>query len=243
MAAWAIRGLELKYRVNMSDSSSPTGRRISVLVVDDHPLTRAGAESVVVRHDDMEICGQAGTAAEAIDLAVRARPDVILLDLRLDGTVHEGVELAAVLASLVPDSRILIYSSYLAGRWVPELMRLGVAGCLPKTIHPGALVLAIRTVAAGGRVFFPEVVDAVNARSEGEIARLQSRLTSPLTPREAQAIQLIAEGCDNSQLADRLALSPSSVRLCLTSAYEKLGVRNRTEAIIRGHRLGVISID
>lgn len=227
----------------MSDSSSASGRRISVLVVDDHPLTRAGAESVVVRHDDMEICGQAGTAAEAIELAVRTRPDVILLDLRLDGAVHDGVELAAVLAGLVPDSRILIHSSYLAGRWMPELIRLGVAGCLPKTIHPAALVLAIRTVAAGGRVFFPEVVGAVNARSEGELARFQSRLTPSLTTREAQAIQLIAEGCDNSQLADRLALSPSSVRQCLTSAYEKLGVRNRTEAIVKAHRLGFVSID
>lgn len=217
--------------------------RIRVLVVDDHPLMRAGAEAIIRREGDIAVCGQAATVAEAIDLAVRTRPDVILLDLRLDGTLQDGVDLARVLVGLVPESGVLVHSGYVVPRSVSELIRIGVAGYVPKTVRPDALVLAIRTVAAGGQVFTHEVTEQISHPGQSDDPR--SRRTGPnsLTAREAEAIQLVAEGLDNAQLARRLSLSPSSVRLCLTSAYAKLGARNRLEAVINAQRAGLILID
>lgn len=228
-------------RIAISEPPGLAARIVRVLVVDDHPLTRAGAVSVIQRHDDLAICGEAATSAQAIDLAVRLRPDIILLDLRLDGSIEDGVELAAVLDALVSESRILVYSGYLVQRCIAELLRLGVAGCLPKTVHPEALILAIRTVAAGGQVFASEVTRQVAVRFRNEDGHLSS--ASKLTQREIEVLQLISEGLPNDQLSRRLSLSPSSVRLCLTSAFAKLGVRNRTDAVVKAHRLGVISID
>lgn len=218
-----------------------TARGIRVLVVDDHPLTLSGLAALVRRHPDMQLCGEAGTAEIALELAMSARPDVIVMDLRLRGGVQNGIELASTLAALLPESHVLVYSGYLADSGIRELMGSGVAGYVPKTVHPDELALAIRTVAAGDH-FIPHESAPFLASISGQ-GNNAARKPS-LTGRELLAIQLLAEeGCGNEEIARRLSLSPSSVRLCLTSAFAKLGARNRTEAVVRAHRMGVITID
>lgn len=214
-------------------------RGIRVLVVDDHPLTLSGITALVRKQPDMELCGEAATAETALELAMSARPDVIVLDLRLRGGVRNGIELASTLAAMLSESRVLVYSGYLTESGIRELTKAGVTGYVSKTAHPQQLALAIRTVAAGDQYGGSDSGARVTS-TQGAVRRTNA---APLTEREISAIQLLADGLENDEIAERLALSPSSVRLCLTSAFAKLGARNRTEAVVRAHRRRLISID
>lgn len=213
---------------------------IRVLVVDDHPLTLSGLASLVRRHSDMELCGEAATAEAALELATSTRPHVIVMDLRLRGGVQNGIELASTLTALLPESHVLVYSGYLAYSGIQELLGSGVAGFVSKTAHPDEVALAIRTVASGDR-FISSEGDTLLASIPGQ--RNDVARTASLTRRELLAVQLLAEGCENEEIAQRLSLSPSSVRLTLTSAFAKLGARNRTDAVVKAHRTRVITID
>lgn len=187
----------------------------------------------------MQLCGEAATAEIALELAMSARPDLIVMDLRLRGGVQNGIELASTLVALLPDSHVLVHSGHLTDSGVLELLETGVTGYVPKTAHPDELVLAMRTVAAGD--YFIPREGAAFASIPGHHSNAAGK--PALTARERLAIQLLAEGCENREIAERLSLSPSSVRLCLTSAFAKLGARNRTDAVVKAHRAGVITID
>jgi DNA-binding NarL/FixJ family response regulator len=207
-----------------------TSKTIQVLVVDDHPLMLSGVAALVRRQPEMHVCGEAVSAEDAIEQAICVRPDVIVLDLRLRGGVQNGIELASTLVAILPGSRVIAYSGHLTDSGIRDLIRAGVASYLPKTAHPDQLALAIRTLAAGGRFGI-----------YGSVGNTQG--ATLLTERELTTIQLLSEGRENDEIAERMSLSPSAVRLCLTAVFAKLGARNRTEAVVQAHRRRLITID
>jgi DNA-binding NarL/FixJ family response regulator len=226
----------------MQTSVSKNDRgRIRVMVVDDHPLTRSGVASLVRRNDDMNLCEEAENVEETIEKALRARPDVIVLDLRLGAGARRGIDLAITLAALMPECRLLAYSAYLTEHTIAELRRSGIIGFLPKTAHPEQLARAIRSVAAGDPFIAADFATKFGFGST--LTRAQQDRPGLLTDRELLAIQLLAAGLEDEQIAEKMSLSRSSVRVCLSSAFAKLGARNRTEAVVAAMRLGLVSLD
>lgn len=218
-------------------------QKIRVLVVDEQPLLRSGCESLIDAQADMEVVGLGGTPAQALELTRDTSPDVALMELRYQGTMTAGLTLVRELKVVAPRSSLLVYTSQISDAVVHIALRSGVAGFLPKTVEPDALIHAIRAAACGEYVFSREIAGRLTVTTVSGSESSSESENHLLTAREAEAIQLIAEGLDNEQVALRLSLSPSSVRLCLTSAYLKLGARNRTDAVVKAHRMGAISLD
>ena len=195
--------------------------RLRVLVVDDHDVVHWGFRLLLERQSWVERCVTAGSAAEAIDEARRLRPDVALIDLLLSG--ESGAELCEELHAALPDTRILLISG--VGSISPAVARrAGASGFVSKELGAGDIVKAVRMVALGMEVF---------GRSEER--------PGPLSGREREVVVLIAAGATNREIAQRLYLSPHTVKEHTSAIYRKLGVRNRAEAVRRAQRLGIIS--
>jgi DNA-binding NarL/FixJ family response regulator len=195
--------------------------RLRVLVVDDHDVVHWGFRLLLERQSWVERCVTAGSAAEAIEEARRLRPDVALIDLLLSG--ESGAELCEELHAALPDTRILLVSG--VGSISPAVARrAGASGFVSKELGAGDIVKAVRMVALGMEVF---------GRSEEG--------PGPLSGREREVVVLIAAGATNREIAQRLYLSPHTVKEHTSAIYRKLGVRNRAEAVRRAQRLGIIS--
>jgi DNA-binding NarL/FixJ family response regulator len=195
--------------------------RLRVLVVDDHDVVHWGFRLLLERQSWVERCVTAGSAADAIELARRLRPDVALIDLLLQD--ESGAELCEELHSALPDTRILLISG--VGSISPAVARrAGASGFVSKELGAGDIVKAVRMVALGMEVF---------GRSEER--------PGPLSGREREVVVLIAAGATNREIAQRLYLSPHTVKEHTSAIYRKLGVRNRAEAVKRAQRLGIIS--
>jgi DNA-binding NarL/FixJ family response regulator len=195
--------------------------RLRVLVVDDHDVVHWGFRLLLERQSWVERCVTAGDAADAIEQARRLRPDVALIDLLLSG--ESGAELCEELHAALPDTRILLISG--VGSISPAVARrAGASGFVSKELGAGDIVKAVRMVALGMEVF---------GRSEEG--------PGPLSGREREVVVLIAAGATNREIAQRLYLSPHTVKEHTSAIYRKLGVRNRAEAVRRAQRLGIIS--
>jgi two-component system response regulator DesR len=195
--------------------------RLRVLVVDDHDVVHWGFRLLLERQSWVERCVTAGSAADAIEQARRLRPDVALIDLLLQD--ESGAELCEELHSALPDTRILLISG--VGSISPAVARrAGASGFVSKELGAGDIVKAVRMVALGMEVF---------GRSEER--------PGPLSGREREVVVLIAAGATNREIAQRLFLSPHTVKEHTSAIYRKLGVRNRAEAVKRAQRLGIIS--
>jgi DNA-binding NarL/FixJ family response regulator len=190
-----------------------------VLVVDDHDVVHWGFRLLLERQSWVERCVTAGGAAEAIEQARRLRPDVALIDLLLSG--ESGAELCEELHAALPDTRILLISG--VGSISPAVARrAGASGFVSKELGAGDIVKAVRMVALGMEVF---------GRSEEG--------PGPLSGREREVVVLIAAGATNREIAQRLYLSPHTVKEHTSTLYKKLRARNRAEAVQRAERLGL----
>jgi DNA-binding NarL/FixJ family response regulator len=198
---------------------------IRVLIVDDHAVVRAGTRRILEESPDIQVVGEAGDGLEAVELARRAQPDVVILDVRLPG--QSGVAAVRDIVAL-PGTRVLIFSAYEDDDYVLAAMRAGASGYILKTAPLRELPEAVRAVHRGETVLHP----AITRR----IARLWAqRPPSPyqgrqLTPREAEVLRLVAQGLRNREVAQRLGLSRRTVDGHLAAIFAKLGVSTRTEA-------------
>jgi two-component system response regulator DevR len=208
--------------------------RIRVLVVDDSPLVREGIRAVLEgygRAAGLEVAGEAASVAEAISHAAIDRPDVVLMDIRLpDGS---GLEACRTICTTLPSVRILVLTSFVSDELVQEAVALGVAGYVTKEVAPQALVTAITDVFAGKSVLAPivcnHVVRVVRARG---MPTDSGALLNRLAPQERSVVALVAEGLTNKEIAVRLRLSTNTVKNYLVSAFNKLGVKRRSEAAV-----------
>ncbi len=207
------------------------GKRLRILLVDDHALMRLGLATVIAGEPDMEVCGQAGTGAQAVALFRTARPDVTLMDMRLPD--QSGAEAIRAIRREFPDAKILVISTFTADEEVYTAITAGALGYMLKTVESEELVAVIRRVAQGQRHIPPEVG-----------ARLADRIPfSDLTARERLVLTLLVRGRRNRQIAEELGITEGTVKSHVSNIMLKLAVSDRTEAATVAIERGLVHLD
>jgi DNA-binding NarL/FixJ family response regulator len=205
---------------------------IRVLIVDDHPIVRAGLVALVVAAADLDVVGTAGDGAEAVALAASARPDVVLMDLRMPGM--DGDEAAAAILRQHPEIRVIVLTTYETDDAILRAIGAGASGYLLKAAPEEELLAGIRAV-AGGEVALAPSVARVLVRQAA-----QPGASAPLTRREIEVLRLVAAGHSNRAIGERLFLGEATVKTHLLHAFTKLEVRDRTRAVTRAMELGLL---
>jgi DNA-binding NarL/FixJ family response regulator len=202
---------------------------IRVVVVDDHPVVRAGLRGMLATHPGIEVVGEASSAAEAVTAAGEHRPDVVLMDLRMPGT--DGVQATKLVLARQPQCRVVVLTTYDNDADILRAVEAGASGYLLKDASPDELAQAIRAAAAGGSVLAPSVA-----------AKLVSRLRSPpvLSPREIEVLRLVSTGQTNAEIGRALFISEATVKTHLLRAFGKLSVSDRTAAVTAALALGIL---
>jgi two-component system, NarL family, response regulator LiaR len=198
--------------------------KTSVVVVDDHELVRRGIKTILALYDDLELVGQAGDGAAAVDLCEQLRPDVVLMDLVMPGGM-DGTAATEEIVRRFAATRVLALTSFADDRLVEDALRAGAIGYLLKNVSGDQLADAIRAAKAGRPTLSPEATQALlrAVASPDVVGR-------DLTGRERQVLALLAEGLTNAEIADRLVVSLSTVKTHVSSVIAKLGAASRTEA-------------
>ena len=202
----------------------------TVVVVDDHPVVRAGLIALLTTRPGMQVVGEAGDGAGALAVVGRERPDVVLMDLQLGA--DNGVDVTRELRRRDPATRVLILTTYDTDADIVSAIEAGAVGYLLKDATPDALGAGVEAAARGEAVFAPAVA--------GRLARRVVAPPTELTEREREALALVAEGLSNRQVAKRLFLSEATVKTHLVHVFEKLGVDNRTAAVAAARASGVL---
>ena len=205
--------------------------RIRVIVVDDHTLMREGVTAVIARQPDMIVVGEAVNGEDALALVESEQPDVLLLDLRMPKL--NGVAVIERLCPKCPGLAIVVLSTYDTDDDIIRALRAGAKAYLLKDTPPGELADCVRAV-HGGRNYVSAAIGAKLAA--------QATQTS-LTFRELDVIKLIARGCLNKEIADRLDVTEGTVKSHTSALFSKLGVSNRTEAVREAVRRGLVRLE
>lgn len=214
---------------------------IRVLLVDDQPLFREGVHTLLSLQPDLEVVGEAGNGEEALRLAARLRPDVILMDLQMP--VLDGVEATRRLRLTQPDCRVIALTTFDDDEYVFEGLRAGAIGYLLKDTPSVKLLEAIRAAARGESFLQPSIAAKVVA----EFSRLADQaptrpqpLAEPLSEREHDILRLVVTGASNKEIGAVLVITEGTVKNHLTNILAKLGVRDRTQAALKAKELGLV---
>lgn len=202
--------------------------RLSVLLVDDHPVVRSGLRALLASLPDVHVVGEAADGATAVELAVRLCPDVVLMDLGLP--VLDGIAATRQIRQRAPDAAILVLTMHEDADTVGAAVRAGASGYLLKGVDQATLLESLHLVASGERLIGAQVDIGPD---EGW------RTPAELTPRERDVLTLIAQGLSNADITARLVLSPKTVRNHVSNIYLKLGVPDRARAIVHARRSGL----
>jgi DNA-binding NarL/FixJ family response regulator len=212
---------------------------IRVLLADDHNLVRKGIRTLLEISKDFEIVGEASDGEEALALIERARPQVVLLDVRMPKLT--GIDVLRAARLRFPEAGIILLTTFDEDAVVLEAVRLGARGFLLKDVSLDQLESAVRTVAAGGSLILPAVTERVLRGIEKEPTKFESaELPDSLTPREREILRLIAAGFSNREIAEASGTAEGTVKNQASSILSKLGVRDRTRAVLKALELGVI---
>lgn len=202
----------------------------TVVVVDDHPVVRAGLVALLSTRHGVQVVGEAATMAEAMAIVGQTRPDVILMDLQLGA--DDGVTTTIALRERDPAARVLILTTFDTDADIVAAIEAGACGYLLKDATPDALGAAVEAAARGEMVFAPSVAGRLASRAVSRPAEL--------TDREREIVTLLAEGLTNRQIARRLFLSEATVKTHLVHVFGKFNVDNRTAAVAAARAAGVI---
>ena len=214
---------------------------IRVLVADDQSMVRAGFRMLLGGEDDIDVVAEASNGLEAVEKADRFRPDVILMDIRMPEL--DGLEATRRILAADSGARILVLTTFDLDEYVYEALRSGASGFVLKDEPPEQLLAAIRTVAAGDGLLSPSVTKRVIK----QFARAQSS-TPPkefdeLTSREQEVFRLIANGLSNAEIGQELFISDTTVKTHITHILQKLGLRDRVQAVVLAHQTGLFEAD
>jgi len=214
---------------------------IRVLLADDQALVRAGFASLLDAQDDIQVIGEAGDGAEAVRLARALTPDVVLMDIRMPGL--DGLEATRQIAGdeRLGSARVVILTTFELDEYVFEAVRAGASGFLVKHTEPVELVRAVRVVASGDALLSP----SVTRRLIGEFATRAKAPPPPdslgvLTEREREMVGLVGEGLSNGEIAQRLVLSPATVKTHINRSMMKLGARDRAQLVVFAYEAGLV---
>ena len=211
---------------------APKAKKIRVMLVDDHPVVREGLRSML-DGPEVEVVGEAASGLEAIVVAERVSPDVILMDVRMPEM--DGLSAMAAVKRARPQTSVLVLSTYDNIEYIIRAVVGGASGYLLKGTSRQKIIAAIRAVADGETLLAPRHLHAVVSRAvhEGESTRGSPRAgAQPLTPRELEVVKLLVEGLTNKQIAGILGVSASTIKTHVQSIIRKLGVSDRTQAAV-----------
>jgi len=218
---------------------------IRVVVADDEALVRLGLRVLLETEDDLALAGEAGDGRATVELVRRTRPDVVLLDVRMPGM--DGLQALRAIAAApeLAGIRVIMLTTFELDEYVFEALRDGASGFLIKNTEPAELLHAVRVVAAGGSLLSP----TVTRRVIGEFVARRTRRPAPhpglhaLTQREREVMALVAEGLSNEEIAERLVVSPATVRTHVSRAMGKLGARDRAQLVVVAFQSGLAGSD
>lgn len=197
---------------------------IRVIVADDHPVVRSGIVGLLALDPGLEVVGEASDGAAAVELAARAQPDVVLMDLRMPGV--SGIEATARITAEQPDVRVLVLTTYETDDDILGAIEAGASGYLLKAAPQEEIVAGIRAVAGGHTVLAPTIAATLVTRMRSD------RPGRPqLSPRELDVLRLVAAGRSNPEIARDLFIGEATVKTHLLHVFEKLGVSDRTRAV------------
>ncbi|MGW1996992.1 response regulator [Embleya sp. NPDC001921] len=212
---------------------------VRVLIADDESLVRAGLHAIVAAEPDLAVVGEAATGVEAVARARELRPDLVLMDVRMPGL--NGIEATAQLLREPSGSpKVLVVTTFENDEYVYDALRAGAHGFLLKRARADEMVHAIRTVARGDSLLFPTAIRDLalsRAPARERNRELRTRIDR-LTAREREVLRLITAGLSNTEIAERTALGPETVKTHVARVLGKLGVRDRTQAVIAAYESG-----
>jgi len=212
-----------------------TDRPIRLVIADDHPVVRDGLSGIFDGDPGFEVLGQASDGAEAVRLAERLAPDVVLMDLRMPGM--DGVGAITEIAARGLPTRVLVLTTYDTDADVLPAIQAGATGYLLKDAPRTELVRAVRAAARGESVLSPSVA----SRVLGRVRRPEPEEPGDLSPRELEILALVARGATNREAAKRLFISEATVKTHLLHIYAKLGVNDRAAAVAAGFDRGLLT--
>jgi DNA-binding NarL/FixJ family response regulator len=205
---------------------------LRVVLVDDHAVVRRGLADLLASTPDIEVVGTAGDGDEALTVVETTRPDVVLMDLQMPRT--DGVEATRRLLSSGVQTQVLVLTSYSDSERILAALDAGAVGYLLKDADPDDVIEGVRAVARGESPLHPKAArELLLARSRPAEPRAQ------LTPRESDVLRLVRLGLANKQIARRLGISERTVKAHLTSAFQRIGVQDRTQAALWAERNGL----
>jgi DNA-binding NarL/FixJ family response regulator len=212
---------------------------VRVALIDDHPIVRQGLRNLLQTEPSLAVVGEADDGIAGVELVLRARPDVLIVDLMMPGL--NGLDLIRQVLKSQPKLRILVLSMQSADSYVVEALQCGAAGYVLKETGPSEIIQAIRAVVAGERYLSPKLAERLLNASSGK-----RKITDPyetLTPREREILHLVIEGNTSPQIAKRLVLSPRTVELHRSRIMKKLDLHNQTDIFRYALERGLLSTD
>jgi len=214
---------------------------IRVLLADDHAVVRKGIREFLEEDGEITVVAEASDGVEAVRFAGEHAPDVAVLDIQMPRMT--GIEATRQIKAAYPGVRVLILTAYDDDPYVFALLRAGADGYLLKNADSDALVRAVKTTAAGGKVLDPDITAKVMAQMTGGKPSAAQDQVEPLSDRELDVLRLAGRGLTNKQIGQELDISDRTVQGHLANIYGKLAVSSRTEAVTRALKLGWIVLD
>lgn len=211
-------------------SAQPPPRPVRVVVVDDQPIVRSGIQFALLDNHDIEVVAMVSSGEEAIDTCIRLRPDVVLMDLLMPGM--GGMEAIAALHAHASETHVVVLTSFQEGQLVEDALRAGATGYLLKDVGVEELAKAIRLAQRG----IPTLAPAAAQALVHAVASRPPKIGQDLTQREREVLELLTAGLTNQQIAERLVITPATVKFHTRSIRSKLGTSSRTETAILAMR-------
>ncbi|MEV6334097.1 response regulator transcription factor [Nocardia vinacea] len=218
---------------------------IRVLLADDQALLAGTFQLLIDSAEDMKVVGIAGNGREAVELARAAKPDVVVMDIRMPGV--DGLTATQEICAdpALRETRVLILTTFELDEYVAQALRAGASGFLGKDVGPEELLRSIRAVAAGDALLSPTATRTLIARY---LARPESHISAAeslevLTAREREVVTMVAQGLSNEEIAEKMYVSPLTVRTHVQRAMSKLGVQNRAQLVVIAFQSGLVRVD
>jgi DNA-binding NarL/FixJ family response regulator len=214
---------------------------ISVLVADDQSMVRAGFRMLLGGEDDVEVVAEARDGLEAVEKAVRFKPTIVLMDIRMPEL--DGLEATRRILAADPAARILILTTFDLDEYIYEALNAGASGFVLKDDPPEQLIAAIRTVAAGDALLSPAVTKRVIRQFARNRRPEPPKGLDELTEREREILLLIAGGLSNAEIGEQLYIEETTVKTHVTHILQKLDLRDRVQAVVLAHQTGLVETD
>jgi len=203
---------------------------IRLLIIDDHEMVREGLKAMLLAEQDFDIVGDAANAEQALELIARLRPDIVLLDVRLPGV--SGIEVCRIVTEQYPETAVIILTTFTDEKLIAQCIQAGARGFIVKDIERFDLKRAIRAVARGEAAIDTKAAVAVLAQLRRSPKLNQEPLSEPLSSQQIVILRLVAQGLSSREIATQLYLSENTVKGYVQEILHRLGVKNRTEAVM-----------